>query len=75
LPLGSAFTRYLSDEILALLPNAVKRFFETIFTPPPARAISRRGIEFPDERIVVKIFAHGAESAAKKIQFPRARLF
>jgi hypothetical protein len=75
LPLGGLFTGYLSDEILALHPGSVKRFFGNNFSMSRARVISRRGIAFRGKKIMAKISAPAAELRANKFQFSRARLF
>jgi hypothetical protein len=74
LPLGGAFTRYLSVEILALHPRNVKHSVGNIFPLPRARLISRRGIPFRDKNIIAKIIARAAEFSAIKFQFSRRRI-
>jgi len=55
---------YLSDEILALDPDTVKRFFKNNFAAPRARVVSRRGITFGGKKIILKITRGSAESGA-----------
>ena len=69
MPLGGAFTRYRSDEILAQLRMSVNNSFKIFFRRPRAKAISRRGIVFRGAKIIAKIFTLAAELLRKKIQF------
>jgi hypothetical protein len=75
LPLGGAFTRYLSDEILALLRDTVNNSFAESFSSPRLLAIPRREITFRGKIVIAKIAARAAEFGAKKFQFSRERFF
>ena len=74
MPLGNAFTRYLSVEILALHPRNVKHSLGNISTLSRARFISRRGIAFFDKKMIAIIIARAAEFSAVKFQFSRWRV-
>lgn len=75
MPLGGAFMRYLSVEILALHLDNVKHSVENIFSLPRAIAIPRRGIRVGDKNIILKISARAAEFRANTFQFSRPGVF